>query len=265
LSAQPADKLRVDALALARVDTASLEAAFQATADEPLVGAAGRAALLNRLGSVLQHRPDLFALADSPRPGGLYDFLRLRASDGKLPATFILETLLDGLGTIWPERLTFEGVALGDCWLHPAFQGGNPLQHYVPLHKLSQWLTYSLIEPLQWGGISVCGVDELTGLAEYRNGGLFVDMGVAVPSDRGAHLRTHAVSDSFVVGWRALTVALLDRLAPLVRARLQLTADEFPLACLLEGGTWAAGRLIARDLRADGAPPFHITSDGTVF
>lgn len=265
LSGEPADERRVDASALARVDPASLEAAFQATTAQPLLGAPGRAALLNRLGAALQRRPDLFALADSPRPGGLYDYFRLRASDGKLPAAFILETLLDGLGSIWPERLTLNGVALGDCWLHPAFQGSNPVQHYVPLHKLSQWLTYSLIEPLEWGGITVCGVEELTGLAEYRNGGLFVDSGVAVPRDREAALRTHAVSDPFVVGWRALTVALLDRLAPLVRARLHLTAEAFPLACLLEGGTWAAGRLMARDLRADGGPPFHITSDGTVF
>ena len=45
----------------------------------------------------------------------------------------------------------------------------------VPLHKLSQWLAYSLIEPLQTSGISVTDIDGLTGLAEYRNGGLFVD------------------------------------------------------------------------------------------
>jgi hypothetical protein len=62
-----------------------------------------------------------------------------------------------------------------------------------------------------------------------------------------------------------LTVALLDRLAPLVSERLGLTPDRFPLARVLEGGTWAAGRLIARKTRADGGPPFHVLSDGTVF
>ena len=265
LSVERLDPLRVDAQALLAVDTESLETAFQASAAEPLLGAAGRAALLNRLGAALQARTDLFAAAGLPRPGGLYDFFKAHACDGTLPASFILETLLDGLGSIWPERLSLHGTALGDCWRHPAFIGDSATARYVPLHKLSQWLTYSLIEPLQWGGITVSAIDELTGLAEYRNGGLFVDMGVVVPKDLEAPLRTHAVSDPFIVGWRSLTVALLDRLAPLVRARLHVSANVFPLACLLEGGTWVAGRLLARERRVDGGPPFLITSDGTVF
>jgi hypothetical protein len=37
-----------------------------------------------------------------------------------------------------------------------------------------------------------------------------------------------------------------------------------PLAAILEGGTWAAGRRIAETLRG-GAPPLTIDSDGTVF
>jgi hypothetical protein len=265
LSDDPSDPLRVDAAALRRVDTRWLNEAFQATSTNPLVGAEGRAMLLNRLGVALQSRPDLFALGDSARPSGLFDAFARRAPQGPLPAAVILETLLDALGSIWPNRPSLGGVTLGDCWLHPAFQGREPSQRYVALHKLSQWLTYSLIEPLEHGGLSVCRVAELTGLAEYRNGGLFVDMGAIVPRDREAGLRTYEVADAFVVGWRALTVALLDRLAPLVRARLRLTADAFPLACMLEGGSWAAGRLIARDQRADGGPPFHVLSDGTVF
>jgi hypothetical protein len=156
-------------------------------------------------------------------------------------------------------------VSLGDCWPHPALVGERPEDHYAPLHKLSQWLAYSLIEPLENAGISVSDMHQLTGLAEYRNGGLFVDMGVLNPREPGALSRTHAVADPFVVGWRVLTVALLDRLAPLVSERLGLTPDRFPLARVLEGGTWAAGRLIARKTRADGGPPFHVLSDGTVF
>ena len=265
LSDDPGDPLRVDAAALRRIDAHSINRAFQATTANPLTGSEGRATLLNRLGLALQTRPDLFALGDSPRPGGLYDAFAQQVSQGPLPAGLILETLLDALGSIWPDRPSLGGVPLGDCWLHPAFQGATPAQRYVPLHKLSQWLTYSLIEPLEGAGLEVCRVEELTGLAEYRNGGLFVDLGVLMPRDRAAWSRTYAVSDPLVVGWRALTVALLDRLAPLVRARLGLKEDAFPLARILEGGTWAAGRLIARERRADGGPPFHILSDGTVF
>jgi hypothetical protein len=173
--------------------------------------------------------------------------------------------LLEALGPIWEARPTLRGVPLGDCWPHPALEGARAEDGFVPLHKLSQWLTYSLIEPLENAGISVSDVPELTGLAEYRNGGLLVDMGLLTPLEPTALMKTYAVADPFVVGWRALTVALLDRLAPLVAAELGLTPQVFPLACALEGGTWAAGRLIARTMRAGGGPPFHVASDGTVF
>ncbi len=68
-----------------------------------------------------------------------------------------------------------------------------------------------------------------------------------------------------IVEWRALTVALLDRIAPPVRDKLGIAAQDFPLGALLEGGTWSAGRKIAKQKRPDGGPPFNIVSDGTVF
>ena len=54
-------------------------------------------------------------------------------------------------------------------------------------------------------------------------------------------------------------------LRPLVREQLGLTVEAFPLACVLEGGTWGAGRRLAREKRPDGGPPIAVTSDGTVF
>ena len=265
LSDDPRDPLRADAAALCRVDARSIEQAFQSTSDNPLQGAHGRAALLNRLGKAVQERPDLFASADAPRPGGLFDVLVRRASGGQLPAATILEVLLEGLGSIWPNRPVLDGVPLGDCWPHPALRGERTIDRFVPLHKLSQWLAYSLIEPLEKAGVRVGDAGALTGLAEYRNGGLLTDMGVLVPRDPRAFSKLHDVSDPFVVGWRSATVALLDEIAPQVAARLGFKAEEFPLARVLEGGTWAAGRLIAREKRADGGPPFQISSDGTVF
>ena len=158
-----------------------------------------------------------------------------------------------------------DGLPLGDCWRHPALRRDDASDGLVPLHKLSQWLAYSLIEPLQDSGIDVIDIDGLTGLAEYRNGGLFVDMGVLRLADPADAARTHNVSDPLIVAWRAMTVALLDRMAPLVRERLGVSAADFPLARMLEGGSWAAGRRIAAERRADGGPPFNIISDGTVF
>jgi len=135
----------------------------------------------------------------------------------------------------------------------------------VPFHKLSQWLVYSLVEPLEAAGLQVTGLDDLTGLAEYRNGGLMIDCGVVVPKHPAVTAEGHGPGDSVIVEWRALTVALLDPLADLVRRRLDQEATAMPLAKILEGGTWAAGRRIAAERRPGGAPPITLESDGTVF
>jgi hypothetical protein len=252
----------VDARGLAQVDEGSLRAAFQVTADNPLVGVDGRVALLRALGTALERRSDLFAGA---RLGGLIDHLIAISRDGGLAATAVLAALLDGLSEIWPGRLRIDGVALGDVWAHPAAGGTGAAAGLVPFHKLSQWLSYSLLHPLAVAGLNVRALDSLTGLAEYRNGGLFIDLGVLVARDAALLERAHEVSSPVVVEWRALTVALLDRIAELVRAELGLTAEQLPLAAVLEGGTWAAGREIARTRRADGGPPLRAISDGTVF
>ena len=78
-------------------------------------------------------------------------------------------------------------------------------------------------------------------------------------------IHPNPVDSELVVEWRALTVALLDEIAALIRKRSGLTIDEFPLARVLEGGTWAAGRRLAREKRADASSPIAIASDGTVF
>ena len=238
---------------LTELTAATLADAFQVTDANPLVGLEGRAALLRRLGAAVG------------RPGDLFDVMAARAENGRLPAPVILEVLLERLGPIWENRLTLGGVPLGDTWRHPAIKRDDATDGMVPIHKLSQWLAYSLIEPLEEAGITVHSLEGLTGLAEYRNGGLFIDDGVMVLKDPADMGRTHAVGDPLVVGWRSMTVALLDRIAPLVRERLGVAEADFPLARVLEGGTWAAGRVLARERREGGGPPLTITSDGTVF
>jgi hypothetical protein len=166
--------------------------------------------------------------------------------------------IVAALGPVWPRRTTGDDAARGDVWAHSTF---GP----VPFHKLSQWLTYSLCEPLEWSGVRVVDLDALTGLAEYRNGGLFVDGDVLRPRAPAALATEHDVGSDLVVEWRALTVALLDRTAERVRELLGLTATELPLARVLEGGTWRAGRAIAAEKRPGGVPPISIRSDGTVF
>jgi hypothetical protein len=264
-SADPADPLRADAGRLVRLRPEEVAEGFQSMVGNRLVGVEGRTALLARLGAAVAAKPQVFAREDGSRPGGLYDYLVAEAEDGRLAAPRILEALLEHLGSIWPGRLTLGGVPLGDTWRHAAIKRDDATNGLVPIHKLSQWLAYSLIEPLQWSGITVADIDGLTGLAEYRNGGLFVDAGVLRLRAPGEAVHPQPVDSALVVEWRALTVALLDRIAALIRERRGLTVDEFPLARLLEGGTWAAGRRLARDRRPDGSPPIAVTSDGTVF
>jgi hypothetical protein len=156
-----------------------------------------------------------------------------------------------------------DGIPIGDAGRHPAARTGDASDGIVPFHKLSQWLAYSLIEPLAAAGLTVTALDGLTALAEYRNGGLLIDLGLIRP--RRPIEGPQAPSCELVVEWRALTVVLMDELLVPVRQRLGLGA-EFALPHLLQGGTWSAGRDIARALRPpDGPPPFPLIADGTVF
>jgi len=256
-SAYPSRPWRADAAALRALSAEGLGRAFQHGPDNPLAGIEGRALLLRRLGEVAAAQPELFG---SPaRLGNLHDFwLPRRAA---LPAPDMLHLVLRALGPIWPGRLSLGGVPLGDCGRHGAVAGDG----IVPFHKLSQWLVYSLIEPLADAGFRVTGLDGLTGLAEYRNGGLLLDCGAIAAREDDLLGRPLDPFGEPVVEWRALTVALLDRLADQVRRRLGLPGAEFPLAKVLEGGSWAAGREIAAERRPGGSAPLAIASDGTLF
>jgi Protein of unknown function (DUF1688) len=257
--------LRVDAHRLSKLTAADLVRGFTVTDDNPMANLEGRAALLARLGRTILARSEIFAQGDKARPGGLFDRLASGGKGRSIPAPAILHEILMQFGPIWPDRLSLAGVPLGDTWRHPAIKRNDAGNGLMPLHKLSQWLTYSLIEPLQHANIAVSDIDGLTGLAEYRNGGLFVDSGVIGLRELEQATRSHAPDSTLVVEWRALTVALLDRLAPMVRDVLGVPQQMFPLGALLEGGTWAAGRKLAKQLRTAGGPPFKVTSDGTVF
>ncbi len=279
-SATANEPLRVDAAALQRIDADALRSVFQSGSDNPMVGLEGRAALLQRLGQALQREAGRSGL--QARPGLMYDRLTDHGTRSNVSAAEVLSEILRSLSPIWPSGSNVQGLPAGDVWAHRwagADAGGGldagtastarktdrTTDGWVPFHKLSQWMSYSLLEPLQWAGVTVTGLDALTGLPEYRNGGLLIDGGVIKPRDPRLLAKTWKPQDEFVIEWRALTVVLLDELAVLVRARLNKTAEELPLACILEGGTWAAGREIAQELRDDGAPPLRIESDGTIF
>ena len=259
---------QVDAAGLRGLVTDHLAAAFQVSDANPLVGLDGRTVLLRRLGEAMAGQPGVFG--SEGRPGGLYDMLVTPLGPGSPPNTAnvtahgILSQLLMSLSGIWPSGSAVGPIPLGDCWRHSAVRGEGLTDGWIPFHKLSQWLTYSLLEPFEWAGVQVRGLDALTALPEYRNGGLLLDSGVLRLKDPAAASQVWQPGDEIIVEWRALTVALLDDLARIVRAQLDLDEAKMPLACVLEGGTWAAGREYAGKLRG-GLPPLKVASDGTVF
>ena len=256
-SGDPAAPLRADIAGLRALGVIHLEHGFQVSAGNPLIGAAGRVGLLNSLAESMARQSGAF-----PR-GRVSDLLDHLGALRELRAARILDFVLRRFGDIWSARLTLGGRNLGDVWIYPPL--GEGARSLIPFHKLSQWLTYSLIVPLMESGRTVGGIDELTGLAEYRNGGLMLDSGLIELRDAALRARTHDPASELVVEWRALTVALLDLIAERMRRRLGLNASQLPLAAVLEGGTWNAGRKIAWERRPNGEPPLRIASDGTVF
>ncbi len=230
------DPLRVDAGRLKALTQTDIAMGFQVKAHNPMVGLEGRAELLRKLGGI--------GLA---RPGALFDVIA--RDNGTVKAESILAAVLEHLAPIWPQP---------DVWKHPAIG-------LVPFHKLSQWLSYSLVEPLEGADLKVIELDALTGLPEYRNGGLLIDSGALRVKQSALLEKTFTPGDEPIVEWRALTVALLDRIGEHVRLHLGLDRERLPLVKVLEGGTWFAGRKLAAERRPGGGPPISIKSDGTVF
>ncbi len=257
-SSDPASPCQVDSDALIALDVDGLERGFKTDDDNSLPGLAERTLLLNRLGGVLAES----SATGLCRPS---DLILDNLGEQVVTAEHLLAVVLDHLNPIWPHGHIEDGVALGDVGYHPLALSAEEFPGLVPFHKLSQWLTYSLIEPLVRGGIEVCELNGLTGLAEYRNGGLFVDCGVIQPDKRILAHQPLDVASEIVVEWRALTVALLDEMVVRVRQQLAVNEDDFPLACLLQGGSWSAGRRLAQQLRPDGSPPLRLHMTGTVF
>ncbi|MEN9205877.1 MAG: DUF1688 family protein [Thermostichales cyanobacterium SZTDM-1c_bins_54] len=252
--------LRVDSQGLLGFTEEELAHWFQVSADNPLVGVGGRVGLLQRLGQVIAHSPYF----PGSRLGGLGDYVLGLAQENSLSAVEVLQVVLTSLAPIWPGRIWLGQDNLGDTWTYPDLKGnGDP--GWIPFHKLSQWLTYSLLEPLQDYGVQIKDVEQLTGLAEYRNGGLLIDYGVLQPRDPQVLRQPQEVGSPVVVAWRALTIVGLDLVAERIRERLGWSEVELPLVKVLQGGTWTAGREIAARKRPGGIPPLQVISDGTVF
>lgn len=200
----------------------------------------------------------------------------------ELDILVLWNTLQTLLIPIWPaDRTTVNGTPIGDAWPLNALRKANATsesEHIQPFHKLTQWLTYSLMVPFQrilsykW-----INADSLTALPEYRNGGLFVDLGVlSLKEDTlargreaagaGSDLPLFEAGDDVIVEWRAMTLVLIDILYSKVLASMAGKDVHLSMAQLLEAGTWKSGREIAAKKRPETkSSPILIKSDGTLF
>jgi hypothetical protein len=260
-SSDPYDPLRVDARALAGLTIEELSDGLQQSQSNALVGLEPRLAAINRFGQYMAFEPELFTAGESVRPGGLIDYLGRTDAGNGVSAPKLMQLLLKPLNTISPGRYALGGIPLGDTSPHARLVIGDDSDALMPFHQTAQWLTYSLIEPLVWAGFDVFDLDGLTALADQWNGGLLLDMGLIKLRNPTDAQRPHPADSELVVEFRALTVALIDKVADGVRKRLGRPAETFPLACVLEGGTSAAGRRLARERRADGSPALVILPD----
>ncbi|KAF1918877.1 hypothetical protein BDU57DRAFT_511644 [Ampelomyces quisqualis] len=292
-SSDPREPCQVDSAALNKLDVAIMARGLQVTENNPIDGLEGRTSLLLRLAEALQNQ-EVFGL--EARPGNMLDYLLSHpttqaSSVPIIPVPTLWNTLMESLTPIWPAtRTQIDGFPIGDAWpcsvmpSHPT----HPWENIVPFHKLTQWLTYSLMVPMKkLLHVHFAGAELLTGLPEYRNGGLFIDTGLLTlkPEDQSRGLAQYVhnaqlkgqpcmevvpmftADDDVIVEWRAVTVGLLDDLLADVNNLLGLSgSDKLNLAQMLEAGSWKGGREIAEVSRPNTKePPIMILSDGTVF
>ncbi|KAI1908668.1 hypothetical protein LOZ12_006053 [Ophidiomyces ophidiicola] len=293
-SSDPTEPCQVDGAGLKRLTVQALAKGMQHSEQNPLAGIEGRAGLLTRLSGALNNQ-EFFGV--DARPGNMLDYLLSHPSTQASSVPIILiptlwHVLMDGLSPIWPpSRTQIDGVSIGDAWPCKSMPASPPAQEWetiVPFHKLTQWLCYSIMAPMaKVLNIRFSGSELLTGLPEYRNGGLLIDMGLLTLKDedmkRGLDAyKTNAMKkgqpnmevvplftadDDVIVEWRALTVGFLDELLAEVNKLLELPdGQKLSLPQMLEAGTWKGGREIAEVSRPNTKqPPIMIVSDGTVF
>ncbi|WWC87881.1 uncharacterized protein L201_002779 [Kwoniella dendrophila CBS 6074] len=279
-------KFRVDSKGLKSLTPQILSKYLQISENNPMEGLDGRCNLLIKLGDALDKRPDI---CKNGRPGDILEYFSSKINNDILHLNEFWSTLFELLLPIWPSRTTlpsYPNEPLGDVWvcqslsesLDNSGQERKEGDDYVVFHKLTQWLCYSLIEAIEsqteWKVESEKGKGQ-TGLPEYRNGGLLVDLEVL--NIKAESLGSNAYpngkdkppllepSHPAVIEWRAMTVICLDKIHELICTKLGVSPEVLGLAQVLEAATWKGGREIAKEKRQGGGPPVDIITDGTVF
>ncbi|OQE28294.1 hypothetical protein PENSTE_c003G02917 [Penicillium steckii] len=267
---------------LSSLDIATFRKHFQITPENEIIGDSSRVDLLKSVGLSLLSLPEIFG--SDGRPGSLVDYLLANKKGENLNYETLWSVLQRTLLPAWPKNRTqISGVPIGDAWplkvlenLSSGQQSENDTLKIQPFHKLTQWLAYSLSVPFirilqfKWDNI-----DQGTGLPEYRNGGLFVDLGVLKLKDdvlkqglenSGQRVPSFDATSDVIVEWRAMTVALLDSLHGLISDHFAQQGVRLSMTQMLEAGAWKGGRELAAKYRPETkSSPIVIEGDGTLF
>ncbi|KAI1394735.1 DUF1688-domain-containing protein [Hypoxylon fuscum] len=270
---------KVDAAGLVNLTDETFSKGFQIAPENPLIGVSPRVTLLNSVGKSLLRLQDI--VGPTGRPGNLVDYLTKLSGDANtIDYEVLWSTLQQILVPSWPaDRTRIEDFPIGDAWplkvLSTEAKGGREVDTIQPFHKLTQWLGYSLMVPfVRILGFEVINAQLGTGLPEYRNGGLFVDLGALklkpevakAHTTSGQDLPAFPATSDTIVEWRALTVALLDELHKPISAHFKKLGVELSMAQMLEAGTWKGGRELAAKFRPHSkSSPILILGDGTLF
>lgn len=244
-SSDPQRPFQCDAHGLRGVVTDQLAGVLQVHPPEAQEALGRQAVLLRRLGELLSEQPEVFG--EDGRPAGVFDVIVSPYGHGiphtaDVDAHDILSQLLTTLPGLWPGAGQLGGVALGDCWRHGDAGGDGPSREWVPLHATLQALALSLLEPFFWGGVQVRGIGGLTAIADRPLCDWMLETGVLRLRDERTASSDWTCGDAVVVEWRALSLALMEEMAPLMRDFLGCERSELPMGCILEGVARAADR-----------------------
>lgn len=261
-SSDVSDPFRVDADALIRLSGEELAAGLQwdVKKDAELLSKLQRH--LKRFGEALALRSDLFGEGEATRPGTL--LVKLGSEGwGAVDATVILDRLLQSLAPVWDGGAAEGDVSFGDSFTYTSAREADK-PSIIPFHLTVQGMVYSLVEPLAWAGYEVDELDALTGPADAGHAALFLETGVLRFKDEESELDPEQALDRMIEA-RAVTGALIDQLAEMLRKELKVEPEQLPLSCVLEGGTGRAGNEILRENRELRDKLAQILNPGSVF
>ncbi|ORX52807.1 DUF1688-domain-containing protein [Hesseltinella vesiculosa] len=267
-SCDPQDPFRVDGEKLKTPGQPThFRVSLQPKSASHLPGLEDRLSLLQHIGHVLQSQPCFRGdQGTSFRPGHFIDYLldhhaTIHTKKGPLIP----------LETLWPGAMQ-----LGELWARPEgdiqdcpsllLDSATSMEAKIPFHKYTQWLIYSISEPMEkLLGATIEGKDLLTPVPDHWQGGLLLDTGFLTlkPEETKRGLDQFSKNakrlgqvqmevapmfekdDPVVIEWRALTVAYMDIIADQVRQALRQTRTSLPLSKFMEAGSYSVGKDLA--------------------